>query len=81
MYGKKDEVKAKEYPSHFGSHSSMVDAEETGKLKDEYVACRDNEGIYYTERWRLDNGLSDPNRYTERRLNKLLGRDKEESVK
>lgn len=62
------------YPSHFGSHASMVDEEETAKLNDEkYVVLKDEHGFYKTERSKLDNGC-DPNRYAQSRLGKLFNR-------
>ena len=68
-----------DYPSVFGSHSSMVDEEETKKLDDpNLVALKDEFGIYVTERARLDTRLADPNRYPSSRLGKLLSRSKEE---
>lgn len=57
------------YPSHFGSHSSMIDEEETKKLDDSnLVVLRDEHGIYTTERRRLDDGLTDTNRCVSSRL-------------
>jgi hypothetical protein len=57
------------YPSHFGSHSSMIDEEETKKLDDSnLVVLKDEHGIYTTERRRLDDGCTDPNRCISARL-------------
>lgn len=69
-----------EFPSVFGSHTSMIDADETAKLTDpNLVAIRDEHGVYITERKRLDTGLADPNRYVSSRLEKLFGkREKKE---
>jgi len=62
--------------SWFGSHASMVVEPEEVEPSDElYLAhlhhseavCKDDKGYYITERSRLDNGLSDPNRYSLRR--------------
>ena len=51
-------------PSHFGSHSSMIDQEETDRLDDpDKVVLSDDEGKYITEKSRLDSGLADVNRY------------------
>lgn len=48
------------YPSWMGSHSSMVVKEETERLHDEdLVVCRDEFGLYVTERKNLDNGMAD----------------------
>jgi len=64
---KKDEKKNSLYPSDYGSHLSMLNEEETSKLKDEnLVALSDNVGVYVTKRSSLDNGLADPNRYSNR---------------
>lgn len=68
------------YPSRFGSHSKMVDEVETSKLHDpDVVVCKDENGLYVTEKHRLDNGLADPNRFSElghreRKLLELAGR-------
>jgi len=57
------------YPSTYGTHSSMVDEEETAKLTDSNkVAAKDDHGIYITDRNRLDTGLADPNRYSNRKV-------------
>ena len=57
------------YPSHFGSHSSMIDEAETAKLTDPLlVACLDEFGVYITERKKLDDRSADPNRYVGKRL-------------
>lgn len=57
------------YPSRFGSHKSMVIAEK----EDGTVVCHDEFGDYITLKNRVDNGSSDPNRYTESRISGLLG--------
>ena len=52
------------YPSEFGSHPSMVDDAVTQLLNDpKLVVCKDDDGLYVTERNRLDGKLADPNRY------------------
>ena len=58
-------------PSWFGSHSSMVvdhtklETEDKNiKLSEGKVVCQDDLGYYITEKDRLDNGLADPNRYS-----------------
>jgi hypothetical protein len=52
------------YPSHFGSHASMVDKEKTEKLASPMnVVVKDEYGYYITEGRRLDDGLADTNRY------------------
>jgi hypothetical protein len=58
------------YPTRFGSHSSMIDEEKTGKLNDgQRVVLEDEHGYYTTERKKLDSGSADPNRYKGDRLN------------
>lgn len=89
------------YPSHYGSHASMIDQEATDKLGDpKLVVLKDTaltkqtlkegeapphsafpdgmpEGLYITERSRLDNGSADPNRYPSSRLKILMSSKKE----
>jgi hypothetical protein len=49
-----------QYPSRFGSHKTMVDEAETAKLNhDTMVICKDDFGLYVTERKRLDDGMAD----------------------
>lgn len=56
-----------QYPSRFGSHKTMVDETATKKLKDSsFVVCKDEFGLYTTQVERLDSGLADPNRYSNR---------------
>lgn len=63
------------YPSHYGSHKSMVVREN----EDGTVVCQDEFGEYTTPKDRLDSGLSDPNRYATSRLGKLLsGKEKKD---
>ena len=51
-----------EVPSLYGSHESMiVDQVTIGDV--EWVALRDEKGVYNTSRDRLDTGLADPRRY------------------
>lgn len=70
------------YPSHFGSHESMVVQPDTDE-RSEYegdaglVICEDEFGKYETRRERLDNGLADPNRTRGGRLGKLYEKGKE----
>ena len=62
---KKEEPK---FPSLYGSHSSMIDEEETKKLDDEkMVVLRDEKGLYVTYRKRLDTKMADPSRYDSKR--------------
>ena len=59
-----------QYPTRFGSHSSMIDEEKTDELKDKnMVVLEDEHGFYTTYRNRLDSGLSDPKRSKTSRLN------------
>ena len=61
------------YPSRFGSHSSMINEEATGKLNDpKRVVLEDEFGLYETDRNRLDTGAADPNRYVQSRIGRLL---------
>ena len=60
--------------SPYGSHASMVvDPTVLGSggaivtLKDNEVICQDDRGYYTTLKNRLDNGLADTNRYSNRR--------------
>ena len=59
----KQEKRERVYPSDFGSHLSMIDKEASEGLPEHLVALRDGEGLYITERNRLDSGLADANRY------------------
>jgi len=58
---KKTEIK---YPSSFGSHSSMIDEEASKKVPVNLVVCKDADGLYVTEKAKLDTGLYDHNRNT-----------------
>lgn len=49
--------------SWFGSHLDMVVEE----INEEEVMCEDQHGRYKTLKTRLDNGLADPNRYSNRK--------------
>jgi hypothetical protein len=63
---KKEEIK---FPSLYGSHSSMIDEEETEKLDDgTMVVLKDEKGFYKTYRKRLDNKMADPRRYNMSRI-------------
>jgi hypothetical protein len=63
---KKEELK---FPSLYGSHSSMIDEEETEKLDDDaMVVLKDEKGLYETYRKRLDNKMADPRRYNMSRI-------------
>lgn len=51
--------------SWFGSHSDMVVEE----VDDDKVICEDDRGRYITFKSRLDNGLADPRRSANDRMN------------
>tara|TARA_R100000008_G_C3577779_1_gene166353 strand:- start:1623 stop:1877 length:255 start_codon:yes stop_codon:yes gene_type:complete len=62
-------------PTWFGSHASMVvdhsEIQIGGKdvrLSEDQVLCKDDNGYYVTEKKKLDSGLADPNRYSNRRF-------------
>lgn len=62
------------FPSHFGSHKSMIDEEATKAAGDGVVVCVDEFGPYTTTPSYLDSGEADPNRNKTSRLTKLFGR-------
>jgi hypothetical protein len=69
------------FPSHFGSHASMIDAEATEALNDAaLVVLKDEHGLYATLRNRLDNKEADPNRYVTARLHKLFARKEDKKA-
>ncbi len=49
------------YPSKFGSHEGMC-IDKVNYLSGRCL-CKDELGEYETDRYRLDNGLADPNRF------------------
>jgi hypothetical protein len=60
------------YPSDFGSHASMVNAELTEKIaadkqdaNDPWQILTDERGNYATRKHRIDTGMADPNRYAD----------------
>jgi len=60
------------YPSDFGSHASMVNAELNEKIaaakqdtSDPWQVLTDERGNYATRKHRLDTGMADPNRYAD----------------
>lgn len=68
------------YPSKYGSHSSMINEEETAKLTDaNLVVCSDETGNYTTSRERLDTRLADPNRYHSDRFVNFFQKEKKNS--
>ena len=67
--------KAPTFPSEFGSHTSMVDAELDGKLVaakqdavDPWTILKDERGNYATRKSHLDTGLADPQRFADQPL-------------
>lgn len=61
--------KALVFPSEFGSHAGMVNAELTGKIAEvkqdaanPWQILTDERGSYATRKSRLDSGMADPNR-------------------
>ena len=66
--------------SPYGSHADMVveleelsfdelqlgDLVELRDMEDYETVCKDDKGYYITLKSRLDNGLADPNRYSDR---------------
>lgn len=69
---KKEKAAGYLYPSRFGSHKSMIMAEESKALdRPDQVVLQDEFGLYTTFINRLDNGEADPRRYAESRLVKL----------
>jgi hypothetical protein len=66
----KGKEKAPVFPSEFGSHTSMINAELNEKVAaakqdaaDPWQILTDERGDYATRKHRLDTGLADPNRY------------------
>ena len=57
--GKKEEYN---YPSRFGSHTSMIVEEHDWSLQPGEVLLEDEYGQYVTTKDRLDTALNDPNR-------------------
>ena len=64
--------KAPVFPSEFGSHTSMINAELNEKVAaakqdaaDPWQILTDERGNYATRKQRLDSGLADPNRYAD----------------
>ncbi len=72
-------VSTYQYPSRFGSHKSMLIHDKPAQPG--FILCGDEYGDYYTEEYRLDNGLADPNRTAQSRLNKLFSGTKKEDPK
>jgi hypothetical protein len=59
----------------------MIDGKATATLGNpNLVVLLDEFGPYTTSRNRLDNGLADPNRFAENRLDKLFEKTKKEKA-
>jgi len=66
--GAEEKKEAVKYPSSFGSHASMVQKELTEELQKQHPqlsVLEDENGQYVTETAKLDNHLSDTNRYSD----------------
>ena len=68
----KGKDKAPTFPSEFGSHASMINAELNEKVAaakqdaaDPWQILTDERGDYATRKHRIDSGLADPNRYAD----------------
>lgn len=60
------------FPTEFGSHASMVNAELTEKIAaakqdtvDPWQVLTDERGNYVTRKHRIDTNMADPNRYAD----------------
>jgi hypothetical protein len=72
---KKGKDKAPTFPSEFGSHTGMVNAELNAKIAaakqdatDPWQILTDERGNYATRKSRLDTGMTDPNRCADQPL-------------
>ena len=77
----RDEKKPEKYlyPTHYGSHASMIDEEATKQLNQEkLVVCKDENGWYVTDKNRTDGRSADSNRYASKNARdmKFWGIDK-----
>ena len=73
--GKKGKDAAPTFPSQFGSHASMLNAELNEKIVadkqdagDSWNILTDERGSYATRKSRLDTGMADPNRFAEQNI-------------
>jgi len=78
----KGKDKAPTFPSEFGSHSSMINAELNEKVAaakqdaaDPWQILTDERGDYATRKHRLDSGMADPNRYTDQPSREKIVKD------
>ena len=61
------------YPSTCGSHATMVNAAASEKLTNaDLVVCEDANGLYVTEKTRLDDRCADPYRCATREWREQL---------
>lgn len=60
--------------SPYGSHASMIVDPNTysNKIGENEVVCKDGNFTYITQKWRIDNGLADPNRYSGRKTELII---------
>ena len=79
---KEGKGKAPVFPTDFGSHASMVNAELTEKIatakqdaNDPWQILTDERGDYATRKHRLDSGLADPNRYADQSAREKFVKD------
>ena len=70
------------FPSEFGSHATMINAELNEKIAaakqdaaDPWQILTDERGDYATRKHRLDSGLADPNRYADAPIREKLVKD------
>lgn len=75
----KGKEKAPTFPSEFGSHASMADADLNAKIveakqdaTDPWVILKDERGDYATRKSRLDTGLADPQRFADQPIREKL---------
>ncbi|MGA2220586.1 MAG: hypothetical protein ABSH21_02210 [Verrucomicrobiia bacterium] len=76
---KKGKGKAPTFPSDFGSHAGMINAELNEKIAaakqdaaDPWAILTDERGEYATRKSHLDTGLADPNRFADQPLREKL---------
>lgn len=73
--GKKGKDAAPTFPSQFGSHTSMINAELNEKIiadkqdaGDSWTVLTDERGNYVTRKSRLDTGMADPFRFADQAI-------------
>jgi thioredoxin reductase len=77
--GEKGKAKAPTFPSAFGSHTSMINAELNEKVvtakqdaSDPWQILTDERGNYATRKHRLDTGMADPSRFADQDVREKL---------